>query len=194
VAKTTTAVSERRRETLRVLLAQGKSKVEAIAVLLNVDKSLIGVLKDRRVEQITSLWHIDNVRAANAKAERPLRPVSNALQLALASKEDFDQMRSAVDVLTDEQIPKEVREETVNFLSRFERALEKRTSRARGRTRKTEWHQAIKKTVDLAVVEWEVTEAVAYGLVSAALFKIREGIAAESVRDIHKEIAPEKID
>jgi ABC-type uncharacterized transport system fused permease/ATPase subunit len=123
-----------------------------------------------------------------------LRLASAALELIITSEEEFAQMRASIDALTDAQMPPELRESAGCRLSRFERALEKRTSRERKRPRKTYWHLAIKRNVDLAVAELEVTKAAACRLVSEALFKIGEGISAESVEDIHTKMRGSKID
>jgi hypothetical protein len=177
------------RKTLRLLVDQGKSEVGALAIFLRNNLDPPFYLQHKHIDQSQNQgasWYINKVKAANAETDRWLKLAAGALQLASMSKEDFDQMRASIGTLTDEQMPKELREKAISFLSQFEKALKKRTILGRGQTRKTWRNNVIKDAVELAIAEFKKTKAAAYRLVSKALSKIEEDISAERVGDIHK--------
>ena len=186
------------RKTLRLLRQRGNSEVEALAIFLRNNLKPPIYLEHKGVDRSqnqSASWYINNMKVENADTERWLKLASGALQLASMWKQDFDRMRGSIDALTNDQMPKELRDHTRNLLSQFEKFLEKRTGRKHGGQQKI-WRQSvIKDAVDLAMVEFKKTEAAASRLVSQALFKIREGmLTAEGVRTIHKEITGGKTD
>jgi hypothetical protein len=126
-----------------------------------------------------------------------LHLIGTALVLADLGQEWFSHMRKFVEMLSDDDMPPEEREYTINFLSFFERAMRERPRRSAGRQDiAPERDQLIKCTVDLVAAELKLkptrnraTRDVesACSIVAKALKKLEAArITESSVNDIYR--------